>query len=69
MEGAKEKSQTIHELALEGDFEVTSNVNVRRTINFFLTLTHSVAVPGSRIGAFLAPGSQTDISESLVTIF
>jgi hypothetical protein len=34
MERAKEKSQTIHELALEGDFEVTSIVrNVGRTIN------------------------------------
>jgi hypothetical protein len=34
MERAKEKSQTIHELALEGDFEVTSLVrNVGTTIN------------------------------------
>jgi hypothetical protein len=35
MERAEKKSQTIHELALEGDFEVTSFVrNVEMTINF-----------------------------------
>jgi hypothetical protein len=34
MERAKEMSQTIHELALEGDFEVTFVRNVGRTVNF-----------------------------------
>ncbi len=66
MKRAEEKNQTIHELALEGDFEVTS-INAGRTINLSYPYTQCCGTRSG--GAFLTLGSQTDISESLVTIF
>jgi hypothetical protein len=67
MERAKEKSQTIHELALEGDFEVTFVRIVGRTVNYSHPYKQCCGTRSG--GAFLTLGSQTDISESLVTIF